>query len=370
MTKHRVLLVVMAASLLVSACASTTATPSPTAPTSTTSISATSAPSEGATPAPSAPPQVTIRLGEQVSADGNSQQWIGITHGYWAKLGINFTETVFDSGPPEFQAEVGGSLDIGQAGGASTLFSCQGVVEPLIWNAIEPGGGALFAQSGITSIKDLKGKTVATTEGSIAEVFLYLALQANGMSLKDVNEVNMDMPTAVQAFIGKSVDAIADFEEYTVAIQQARPDAVLLTTAAKYPAVKSMNGWMVTPQWLQNNHDVAVRVVLGWLEANDYLWNNQTAAQPEIFNAGFVPRHVSQDAFNSGWASAQFLSNADWKALVDSGGVDTIQTNTANNYIALGKIKSCSPPESQWNAGYKAIFSEAYALWQKTQTHG
>jgi NitT/TauT family transport system substrate-binding protein len=363
MTKHRVLLMVVVASLLVSACGSTAATPSPAAPTSAASIGA-SAPSM-ATSAPTTPPMVTIRLAEQVSADGNSQQWIGTQHGFWAKYGISFTPTVFTSGPPEFQAEVGGSLDVAQAGGASTLFACRGVVVPLTWNAIEPGGGTLFAQPGITSIKGLKGKTVATTKGSIAEVFLYLALKDNGMSLSDVNEVNMEMPTAVQAFIGKSVDAIADFEEYTASIQQARPDAVLLTTALKYPAIKSMNGWMVTPTWLQNNHDVAVRIVLGWLDSNDYLWNNQVAVQKEIFNAGFVPRHVDQAAFDAGWASAEFHSNADWKAMIDSGAVDTIQTNTANNYIALGAITSCTPPESEWNAGYKAIFNEAYALWKK-----
>src|SRR6187551_2343145 len=63
------------------------------------------------------------------------------------------------------------------------------------------GNDAVIAKPGIKSIKDLKGKTVATELGTVEHFALLQALAKNGMSEKDVEYKNLTVPDAAAAFI-------------------------------------------------------------------------------------------------------------------------------------------------------------------------
>ena len=55
----------------------------------------------------------------------------------------------------------------------------------------------------IESIKDLKGKTVATELGTVDHLLLLTALGENGMNEEDINYVNMTVNDAGPAFISR-----------------------------------------------------------------------------------------------------------------------------------------------------------------------
>ncbi|UQZ32749.1 hypothetical protein C2I18_03755 [Paenibacillus sp. PK3_47] len=63
--------------------------------------------------------------------------------------------------------------------------------------------------SGIKTIKDLKGKTVALAKGTTSHVFLVKVLAKNGLKEKDLKIVNLPLPEAHSAFQGGKVDAWA-----------------------------------------------------------------------------------------------------------------------------------------------------------------
>lgn len=74
------------------------------------------------------------------------------------------------------------------------------------------GADGLVVHDGINSITDLKGKSVATELGTLEHMFLLKILKDNGMTIDDINFVNMTINDAGPAFIAGSVDAAVLWE--------------------------------------------------------------------------------------------------------------------------------------------------------------
>ncbi|CDM70285.1 ABC transporter, substrate-binding protein,aliphatic sulphonates [Clostridium bornimense] len=74
------------------------------------------------------------------------------------------------------------------------------------------GADGLVVKDGIESVKDLKGKTVATEVGTLEHMFLLKTLEKFDMSDKDINFVNMTINDAGPAFIAGGVDAAVLWE--------------------------------------------------------------------------------------------------------------------------------------------------------------
>ena len=74
------------------------------------------------------------------------------------------------------------------------------------------GADGLVARKGINSIKDLKGKSIATEYGTIEHFFLLNALKTAGMTEKDVKFVNLSISDAAPAFLSGKVDAACLWE--------------------------------------------------------------------------------------------------------------------------------------------------------------
>lgn len=74
------------------------------------------------------------------------------------------------------------------------------------------GNDAMIAQPGITSVKALKGKNVATELGTCDHFLMLKALQANGMTDKDVHYVNIKVQDCPSAMLSKKVDAAVVWE--------------------------------------------------------------------------------------------------------------------------------------------------------------
>jgi len=76
------------------------------------------------------------------------------------------------------------------------------------------GGDGIVATKEITSIADLKGKSVAVSEGSVSEFYLNVLLAKAKLSESDLKTVNMAAPEAGAAFVAKKVDAAVTWEPW------------------------------------------------------------------------------------------------------------------------------------------------------------
>jgi NitT/TauT family transport system substrate-binding protein len=85
------------------------------------------------------------------------------------------------------------------------------------------GGDAIVSKPGIGSIKDLKGKTVATELGTVDHLLLLTALDKAGLTETDINYVNMTVNDAAPAFITGKVDASVLWEPFqTTAVKEGK----------------------------------------------------------------------------------------------------------------------------------------------------
>ena len=142
------------------------------------------------------------------------------------------------------------------------------------------GGDGILAKNAITSVQDLKGKTVAVNQGSVSEWFLAQVLKKNGLSLNDVKEQQMTSGEAGAAFVAGRVDVAVTWEPWlskasktsfghVLVSSKQYPDLIMDSFAFrkdfidKYPgSVKAfVAAYYDAYQWMQAYKDDAAQVV-------------------------------------------------------------------------------------------------------------
>lgn len=114
-------------------------------------------------------------------------------------------------------AMASGDVDVGYVGISPVLSSVSAGVPVKIISAAQTEGSGLIvtSDSGISSANDLEGKTIATPgEASIQHVLLSLYLKSNGMSLDDINESAMKVPSINDALKTNNIPAAITFQPY------------------------------------------------------------------------------------------------------------------------------------------------------------
>jgi NitT/TauT family transport system substrate-binding protein len=103
-------------------------------------------------------------------------------------------------------SDLGQLATIGEMAKGNKSFYAVGVIDSGL------GVEGVAAKPGITSIAGLKGKKVAVPFNSSAQVTLTLLLQDNGLTIKDVQLVNLPINDITAAFTRGQVDAYSGWE--------------------------------------------------------------------------------------------------------------------------------------------------------------
>lgn len=118
----------------------------------------------------------------------------------------------FPNHAPSLQAVVGGSADFGFWGSSTPAMAAIIAGSPLVFtsfNLYNPRSTAIIVknQSGIASVEDLVGKSVAVNRSGLGEFLLVAALEKNGIQRDQVDFVYLNPPDAAPAFGQGKVDA-------------------------------------------------------------------------------------------------------------------------------------------------------------------
>jgi sulfonate transport system substrate-binding protein len=124
----------------------------------------------------------------------------------------------FPAGPPLLEAMAVGAVDVGltgdtppifsQVAGASIKYVAQVRLSGMAGGIITPKNSA------IGSLKDLKGKKLCYTRGSSAHNSAVIALQSAGLSINDVESVNLGPADAAAAFAQGGIDGWVIWDPY------------------------------------------------------------------------------------------------------------------------------------------------------------
>jgi NitT/TauT family transport system substrate-binding protein len=98
---------------------------------------------------------------------------------------------------------------------------------------------AILGGPSVDSVRALRGKRVAFETASTSEILLRHALEAAGMSLRDIRPVRMAAARAGQALAAGHVDAAVTYEPYIAAALQREPQLRLIYSAGADPGLIS-----------------------------------------------------------------------------------------------------------------------------------
>ncbi|MFZ8757342.1 aliphatic sulfonate ABC transporter substrate-binding protein [Microbacterium sp. HMH0099] len=172
-----------------------------------------------------------------------------------------------------------GSIDVGStAGSAALLARANGSPIKVIDIYSQPEWSALVvpADSDITSVADLAGKSVAATPGTDPYFFLLQALETEGLGIGDVQLQNLQHADGRAALEAGSVDAWAGLDPI-MAGAEAESGAKLLYRNVDFNSYGFLNA---TEDFIDNHGDVAQVVVDAYEEARAWALENpeETAA--------------------------------------------------------------------------------------------
>ncbi len=186
------------------------------------------------------------------------------------------------------------------------------------------GNDAVVAGAEIHSIKDLKGKKVATEQGTVEQFLLDKALAANGMTEKDISYVPIKVQDCPGALIAHKVDAVAVWEPNKTQILDNLPGSHVLFDSRALPGLipdllVCQSGIVsARPQDIQNIVD-AWYDMMGWWRAHPDLavriMAARTKSRPEFYGKFIAGTRV----FDASEASAAFTRSAKPTSLYSSG---------------------------------------------------
>lgn len=136
--------------------------------------------------------------------------------GFFKKYGVNVELVWFPVYSDSLQAFATGKVD----GNCQTLSdtlpqAARGLpLKVVLVNDNSSGGDALVAKPQYRSVRDLRGKRVATEMGTVDHFLLLQALARNGMKESDIDFVNMTINDAGPAFIAGQLDAAVLWEPF------------------------------------------------------------------------------------------------------------------------------------------------------------
>ena len=155
----------------------------------------------------------TVRVAYMPNLGSAGSLFVGIEQGYFEEVGLTVETFEFQGGPAEIAAMASGDIDISQIGHGAHKLCIQGEAKIFQMDHTTSLSDVVVGNraKGIETIEDLKGKTVAVSSGTSSEIILEQALARAGMTMDDINTVEMTVDGMTTAMISGQIDAAASW---------------------------------------------------------------------------------------------------------------------------------------------------------------
>ncbi len=203
--------------------------------------------------------------------------------GFFKKHGANVKLVWFPVYTDSLNALAAGQVDANCQTWSDTMGPlAQGLdLKAILVNDNSFGNDAMIAQPGFKSVKDLKGKKVATELGTCDHFLLLKALEANGMSEKDMQFTNIKVQDCPAAMLSKQVDAAVVWEPSRTKILNDLKGSTAVFDSSDVPGSipdllvmksdvvgkrseeiqKIVDAWYDAMDWWKANPDEAVKIL-------------------------------------------------------------------------------------------------------------
>jgi NitT/TauT family transport system substrate-binding protein len=215
---------------------------------------------------------------------------VGVAHGDFAKaLGTTKLSTqIYNAGPAEMTAVLGGQLDaayVGPSAALSAFVQSHGEALKIVAGATE-GGAELVVRPTIASAADLKGKTLATPQkGNTQDVALRYWLKQQGLTANpdgtgDVSVDPQDNATTLDQFKAGHIDGAWLPEPWASRLVTEAGAKVLVDEKSLWPNGQfSTTTLVVATDFLKKHPDTVKALIDGQIAANQWITSDPADAQ-------------------------------------------------------------------------------------------
>ena len=237
----------------------------------------------------------TVKIG-YLPSDHDAALFVADAQGLYKEKNISTELVQFNNGGDLMTAMASGDVDVGYVGIAPVLSSVSsGVPVKVISSAQVEGSGIIVTDdSNIKSAQDLSGKTIATPgEASIQHVLLSAYLKTNGMSLDDINESAMKVPSINDALKTGNLPAAITFQPY-VSLGEADDNINELVDSAQIMPGHPCCVVVASDDFIKNHEDTAKDIVAIHENATTFI-NEQIKANKTDDIVKLLPEDIVAD---------------------------------------------------------------------------
>lgn len=267
-----------------------------------------------------------------------------IAQGYLAEEGITVNLVEFQDGPTIIAAMESGSIDVGYIGQGAHKLCVNGQATIFALSHIS-NGDALIGGAGITSIEDLRGKTVAYSSGTSSEDILLKCLNSVGMTMDDIEAIDMDASAIVTAMLSGGVDAAATWSPNSLSILEEGENTTKLADNMSFSDTTiSLASWICMPDYAEENEDILIRFTRALFKAMDY-----AAAEHQEETASLIAQQIGGNAESvyEQRGDAQWLTGNEVAAGAADGTIEGYYELQKQNFIESGVVE-IDPPVSDY----------------------
>ncbi|MGV8891619.1 MAG: ABC transporter substrate-binding protein [Burkholderiaceae bacterium] len=212
-------------------------------------------------------------------------------------------------------------------------------VKAVLVNDNSAGNDALVVKPGITSVKGLKGKTVALEQYSVSHFVFVNALAKNGMKQEDVKIVNLSAGDAAAAFMTGRVDAAVVWNPWISQIEASGKGRAIFTSKDMPGLIPDL--LVVQEKAIQSKRKELVGMIRAWFDTVAFIEKNpaeasrimakvvgMSAKEYQVFLPGtrFFDARLNQEAFGPATSPVSLVGSA-----------PTIEKFLADNKLIEGK---------------------------------
>ncbi|MBL8406074.1 MAG: ABC transporter substrate-binding protein [Dechloromonas sp.] len=263
---------------------------------------------------------------------------------YCSKYNLKVEERIFLKGTDMLPAIISGDIDLAAFGSEAAVSGRSNGVPIYALAGFSTGGARIVAgiDSGIKSMKDLKGKKVGVTRGTALELMLYGELELAGLTWsdkpgKDVQIVFLAFADLNSALLTKQIDAMNQAEPQATQ-SLSKKIGIEITKPYNSPMGSPSRLLVMTEKMYKEKPDVAQRVISCFVDAT--LQFNK--------DMGLAERYVREQLFKGQLTSQDFrdaMENAQYTYDVTLEHVDVITAYMAK--YGAGKMGK-APKASEW----------------------
>ena len=288
----------------------------------------------------------TVKIG-YLPSDHDSALFVADAQGKYAEKGINTELVQFNNGGDLMTAMASGDVDVGYVGISPVLSSAAaGVPIKVISSAQIEGSGILVTDdSGIKDASDLAGKTVATPgEASIQHVLLSYYLEQNGLSLDDINESAMKVPSINDALKTNNIPSAITFQPY-VSIAESGDGIEELVDSSEILPGHPCCVVVASQSFIDNHKDTVKDIIAIHEEATKFINDNIEAGKTDE-----VVKLLPEDIVSDANVEAKSLESFPFISGLDDGFKDSVD-GFQDLEVELGILNETIPQETlYWEA--------------------